>query len=216
MSDAHGPGTSAIEPIVSPLPQDEPGPEPSRSSRPRLIIVGTLLAVGLAGTAAVGTAGWRITSQRNATLETPVQVAGLIRDDSEAAQVTGGYLRDVVAANIQLDQSMAVVYADPADPGRKVLLFGGTTLLWQPERDLDTLVGLVGDDAGAVADLREVPAGEQGGAMKCATAHAADGDMTICGWADHGSIVLGLFPGRDIDDAAALLRDIRTVILIRD
>ena len=40
---------------------------------------------------------------------------------------------------------------------RSVLLFGGTTLLWQPERDLDSLFGLMADETGTVTGLREVP-----------------------------------------------------------
>lgn len=217
MSDPQPPSLEATEPgpVLQLLPDD---PEPEHTappSRRQLIVLAALLFVALAGTAAIGSAGWRVISQRKATLTAPEQVAGLIRDDSRPAQATAGHLRDVVAANLELDQSVGVAYGDPTDSNRKVLLFGGTTLLWAPERELDSLIELIGEDAGTIVDSRQVHVGDLGGVMKCVTADSAEGDMTLCGWADHGSIVLALFPGHDADEAAVLLRDIRAAVQSR-
>ena len=95
------------------------------------------------------------------------------------------------------------------------MIFGGTTLIWQPERDLDRLFELVADDEGAVTDVREVPAGNLGGLMKCGTTKTEEGDLAVCGWSDHGSAVLAMFPGRTVDEAASLLRTIREAIQTR-
>jgi hypothetical protein len=171
--------------------------------------------VTLAGAAAAGTAGWRVISQKDASLNTPDQVAGLIRDDSDQARLTAEYLRDAVAAHVQLDQNLGVVYADPRNAARSVLLFGGTALLWQPEKELDSLLTLAGGEK-AFDDVRDVPAGELGGVMKCGVSRDSAGDMAVCGWADHGSIVVGIFPNRGIKESAALLRDIRTVVQTRN
>ena len=52
-------------------------------------------------------------------------------------------------------------------------------------------------------------AGELGGVMKCGTSVSQDGDITVCGWADHGSVALAMFPGRTVDESAGLFRQIR-------
>ncbi|MFD0822443.1 hypothetical protein ACFQ0D_29925, partial [Micromonospora zhanjiangensis] len=188
---------------------DRPAAGPSRR---RLIVLGSLLVVGLAGAAGLGSAGWRIAQQKDAVLETPSQVAGLTRDDSENARGTAEYLRDGLGANVQLDRSVGAVYGDPTDPRRSVLLAGGTTLLWRPDRGLDAALDLVSDNEGPIAGLRGVDAGELDGVMKCGTSTSADGDITVCGWADHGSVALAMFPGRTVDDSAALLRRIRAAV----
>ena len=197
-------------------PESDPDDKPTGPSRHRLIVLGSLLAAGLAAMAVTGIVGWPITQQKDAALGTPSQLAGLVRDDSEQARTTADYLQTAIAAGIDLDKSVGVVYSDPAASGRSVLLFGGTTLLWQPERDLDSLFDLLADDAGEVNGLREVPAGELGGVMKCGTTPSQDGDLTVCGWADHGSVVIAMFPGRTAEESAQLLRTIRDGMQTRE
>ncbi|MEV0003229.1 hypothetical protein AB0H28_13205 [Micromonospora sp. NPDC050980] len=225
MSDAHlterpvdggdGPVELTDEPIR--LSRREPALEPERRpvSRRRKIVLAAALAVGLAGAGALGTVGWRVFQEKDTQLTQPVRVAGLTRDDSDRARGTADYLRDGLAADIELDRSFGTVYRDPADAKRSVLLFGGTTLLWQPERDLDTLFGLMADETGKVARLREVDAGRLGGVMKCGTTSGDGGDFTVCGWADHGSVAMGMFPGRPVADAATLFRRLREGIQSR-
>jgi hypothetical protein len=89
------------------------------------------------------------------------------------------------------------------------MFFGGTGMLLAPDKDLADVFQLLDDQDGAVKDLHSVPPGKLGGEMKCGTSTGDGGDMTVCGWADHGSIALALFPGRSIDDAAALLAQMR-------
>lgn len=203
---------------TEPLWQAEP-PATARtpgSPRRRRIALGAALAIGLLGAAGIGTLGWRVASQSDATLTTPERVAGLVRDDSERARETAEYLRIGLAADIDLDASIGAVYADPAAADRSVLLFGGTTLLWQPGRDLDRLFSLVAADGGTVDGVRELPAGELGGVLKCGSTPTGEGDLTVCGWADHGSVVLAMFPGRSVDESARLLREIRATIQTRE
>ena len=53
--------------------------------------------------------------------------------------------------------------------------------------------------------------------MKCgATPGDGAADIPVCGWADHGSVAIGLFPGRVADDAGSLLRDMRDAMQTRD
>ncbi|WP_329103442.1 hypothetical protein OG792_26755 [Micromonospora sp. NBC_01699] len=219
---------SATDPVpvdVTPEPYDiTPGfgfdddeEERERSGRPsrrRLIALGAALLIGVAGAAVLGAFGWQVAQQKDASLTTPDQLAGLTLDGSERARTTADYLRSGFLADIEVDQSIAAVYADPARPEGSVLLFGGTTVMWQPEQDLDRLFKLVADDSGRIDGLREVPAGELGGVLKCGTSHQGD-DLTVCGWADHGSVALAMFPGRTADEAAPLMLEIRSAVQTR-
>ncbi|RKN28080.1 hypothetical protein [Micromonospora musae] len=216
LSDGPEPVELTEEPIQ--LSNRDPAAAPERRvgwSRRRRIVWSAALVVGLAGAGVLGVAGWRVAQEKDTRIASPDQVAGLSRDDSERARSTADYLRSGFAADIELDRSFGTVYRDPTDEKRSVLLFGGTTLLWQPERDLDSLFGLMADETGKVTGLREVPAGELGGVMKCGTTSGDGGDFAVCGWADHGSVVLGMFPGRSVDDAGQLFGDIRNVIQTR-
>lgn len=196
------------------LDDDDRTPRPPLSRRWK-IAMGAGLAVGLAGAAVFGTFGWRVAQQKDTALTVKPEVAGLREDDSERARSTADYLRSGFAASIELDRSFGVVYQDPADARKSVLVFGGTTLLWQPERELDTLFEMMTDETGAVDGLREVPAGGLGGVMKCGTTSGEGGDFGVCGWADHGSVAMGMFPGRSVTASADLFRDIRGEIQTR-
>ncbi|WP_200216791.1 hypothetical protein [Micromonospora coerulea] len=225
MSDAHlterplGDGPDPVdlsdEPIQLSRRDPEGDPERGTPSRRRRMVLAVTLVAGLAGLGALGAGGWRVLQQKDTELSTPVKVAGLTRDDTERARSTADYLRSGFAADIDLDRSFGTVYSDPADAKRAVLVFGGTTLLWQPERDLDSLFGLMADATGKVTGLREVDAGRLGGVMKCGTTSGDGGDFAICGWADHGSVVMAMFPGRSVDDSAGLFRQLREGIQTR-
>ncbi|MEO3780118.1 hypothetical protein ABGB16_25515 [Micromonospora sp. B11E3] len=226
MSDAHLTGRSlADEPEPIDLTEEpiqlsnrDPGDEDGKRrpwSRRRRIVLGVILVAGLAGVGALGTAGWRVAQQKDARLTAPDTVAGLRRDDSERARSTADYLRDGLAADIELDRSFGTVYRDPADEKRSVLVFGGTTLLWQPERDLDTLFRLLADETGKVTGVHRVPAGRFGGVMKCGTTSGDGGDFAVCGWADHGSVAMAMFPNRPVDASGELMRRLREGIQTR-
>ncbi|MEW2382876.1 hypothetical protein AB0873_12445 [Micromonospora sp. NPDC047707] len=227
MSDAHlteRPVDDAPEPVEltdEPIRLGAGAPEgtserrPGRSRRRRVAWL-LAAAVGLAGVGAFGTAGWRIAQQKDADIASPDRVAGLTRDDSERARSTADYLRSGFAADVELERSFGTVYRDPANERRSVLIFGGTTLLWQPERDLDSLFDLMTDETGRVTGLREVPAGRLGGVLKCGTTSGEGGDFAVCGWADHGSVVMAMFPDRSVGEAGNLLRSMREEMQTRD
>jgi hypothetical protein len=170
-------------------------------------MLSSLLAAAVAGVAVMGMIGWQIDAQKDATLVAPPQVAGLRLDESENGKSTADYLRTALSAKVDPDQAVGGAYLDSG--GRNVLFFGGTALIWTPENDLDSAFNLISDDQGAVTDLHEVPAGRLGGTMKCGKTATDDGDMTVCGWADHGSLAVGMFPKRTEADSAELLRQIR-------
>jgi hypothetical protein len=176
-------------------------------SKVRRIVLLSLLAVGLAGAAALLYAGWQISSQKDATLTAPARIGSLTLDDSEDGKSTADYLQTALAAEVNLDKTVGAVYTDAAK--NNVLFLGGTGLIWSPEKDLDTTFSLISDNQGAVTDLHKVDAGALGGTMKCGTTKSDDGDLAVCGWADHGSVALAMFPGHSAKESAALLLQIR-------
>lgn len=191
---------------------DEPPSEADQKRRAliRRVAIGALAVIGLAGTAFVGTAAARIVREKDTTLTPPDNVAGLRRDAGASAVQAADDLRTALAAGIELDDTVAVVYTDPANADRNVFLFGGTALLFTPERELDEVLRLLGDQAEGAAAMREVPAGDLGGVMKCGSVTSVPGgDLSACGWADHGSVAIAMFPDRDITAAADLMRQLR-------
>lgn len=222
MSEHPGqPPHAAAEPVEiaqQPFPLTEPAEqEPTERktpSRVRTIVLSSMLGVGLVGAGIIGYSGWQIASQKDAKVTVPAKVGGLSRDDSAEGRSTADYLQTALSAEVALDEAVGAVFTDAS--GNDVLFFGGTTVIWTPESDLETAFGLVSDEQGAVTGLRDVPAGKYGGVMKCGSTVSDGADMPVCGWADHGSLALGMFPGRSIDDAASVFLQIRDVAQTRD
>jgi hypothetical protein len=182
-------------------------PDPAAAPpRARKIMLAVLLAVIAAGAVFLGLAGWQVMSQKDATLAAPSRVGGLSLDGSPAGRSTADYLQTALSATVDVDSAVGAVYRDA---GGDVLFTGGTALFWRPGNALDAAFGLVADDQGAVIGIHSVPAGTFGGTMKCGTTKTDDGEMPVCGWADHGSVGLAMFPQRSESEAAAILREIR-------
>jgi len=201
-------------PLLGPFTsQDEPATPPARRRpRTRWIVLGVLGVLVIAAAAIFGPTGWAIARQHNTTLRTPATAAGLRHDTGSSAASTAGYLRDALGADISLGSSMGAVYDDPADAQRSVLIFGGTATIVSPGKELDHALSLLDDQTGSVTGLRSVAAGDLGGEMKCGTSNGDGGSMSVCGWADHGSVAVLLFPGRTVDQASDLTRKLRSAI----
>jgi hypothetical protein len=191
------------------LTEEQPEPAPRPRSKVRTVVLSSLLVAAIGGAGVLGWTAWQISSQKDTKLTTPDTVGTLTRDKSEDAQSTADYLQTALAAEVDLDKTVAAVYSDSSGAEKNVLFFGGTTLFWTPEDDLDTAFDLIADNQGAVTGVHEVDAGELGGTMKCGTTKSDSGDLPVCGWADHGSLALAMFPNRTVDEAAPLLRQIR-------
>ncbi|XVV14125.1 hypothetical protein ACQP2X_07205 [Actinoplanes sp. CA-131856] len=196
---------------------DRPSPPPSEEADPprrrlpvRRIAIGAVLAVGLAGAVAFGRTGWQIYTEKDATLSTPAQIGELRLDDSASGKETAEYLSTALSADVELDKAVGAVYRDTTE--KNVLFLGGTGLFWTPSNDLETAFGLISDAEGAVTGLHDVDAGPLGGTMKCGSTKTDEGELTVCGWADHGSLAMAMFPSRTEKEAAPLLREIRSTV----
>ena len=196
---------------------DETAPEPRKPNRKILLLLGAAVAAaGLAAAVVYGPTTLRLLQQKDVTLTTPAQISGLSLDTSAEAADTSDYLRTALAAGLQLDDSVGAVYTDPADPAHSVIVAAGAAMLRNPGTDLDRVFDTVTDPENGFGTISEVPAGPLGGVMKCGTSTGDEGALAICGWADHGSIAIAIFPGRTTADASELLRTMRGQIQHRD
>jgi hypothetical protein len=212
MSDLPVLGSTEEEDLSPPAPGPA-GPLWRRLPRTRWLVLGVAGLVLLLAAVVLGPLAWRVLTRDSVTLSTPASLAGLSIDTSDNASQTADYLRTAVAAKITLDTSVGAVYRDPASADRDVLFFGGTAFILTPERQLDQALGLLNDDSGTVTGLHAVDPGPLGGSMKCGTTPGDNGStMAVCGWADNGSLAVALFPGRGVDQAANLLRQMRAGI----
>ncbi len=194
-------------------PSDAAPLSPARR-RTRTIVLASLLAVGVAGVAALGWFYWQIHSERDVTLNLPATIGELKLDTTQDAQDTADYLQTALSAEVDLDKTVSAVYSGAAD--KDVLFFGGTTLIWSPGKDLTTSFDLFADDQGSVTGLHDVDAGPLGGSMKCGNTVSDGNEMAVCGWADHGSLALAMFPNRSESEAAPLMRQMREAIQTRN
>ncbi|MCU7730568.1 hypothetical protein ODJ79_43215 [Actinoplanes sp. KI2] len=195
------------------LTADEAGGEdqkqPVRRSPLRRTLLLGLLGVAVVGAGLLGYEAYQIVTQKDAKLATPAQIGTLTLNTSEDAKSTADYLQTAIAAEITMDKTIGAVYTDGGNTGKDVLLFGGTTLFWTPENDLDAAFDLIGDNEGAVTDLHEVSAGPLGGTMKCGTTKTDSGPLTVCGWSDHGSLAMAMFNNRTEPEASKTMLEIR-------
>ncbi|HET8658510.1 MAG TPA: hypothetical protein VFM55_05885 [Micromonosporaceae bacterium] len=193
------------EPGTGPVQQPRSGP----GKRLGLLALGAAGAAALVAAVVVLPGEWRVFQQRNTELKLAQETAGLRLDESPEAQSTADYLRTALAASMELKSTVGAVYADPVERSLSVVFIGGTATLRSPETDLDRLFRLVTDKADAVSGVRTVPPGPLGGVMKCGASTGAEDPMAVCGWADNGSVAIAMFPNRQIDESATLLRTMR-------
>lgn len=188
---------------------EEPADTVRRRRRIRFAAVIGAAVVLLCLGVAFGPTAWALIQQRNTSIATPQQVAGLTLDESDNAKGTADYLKTAVETGVSFDSAVGAVYTDGGAESRSVIFVGGTGLFMTPDKQLRSLFDLLTDQTGGVDQVRPVPAGSLGGVMKCGITSTEDGSMAVCGWADHGSLAVALFPDRGVDESAGLMRQMR-------
>jgi hypothetical protein len=189
---------------------EEPTESESRPHTSRLKILLAVLGVSvLVASLTLGPTVLRMLSQRSASLTAPPAVGTYTLDSSEAATAASTDLTTTLRAQIEVDNAVGAVYTDPAaGVSKSVIIAAGSVFLFNPERELDTVIGF-GGNTEEVAQMTKVEPGPLAGVMKCGTGGKGEDALTVCGWADHGSIAIALFPGHSTEEAAALMRDFR-------
>jgi hypothetical protein len=177
--------------------------------RPRNLALISIAVVALVLAAIFVPIASEMWGRDNVRLVTPSRVAGLVLDDSQGAHDTIDYLRTAVQTGVSLEKSTGAVYADEAGQSRSVLFVGGTGAVGSPEDALTKTFRLISDDTGGVESVHTLPPGPLGGVMRCGSTRTDGGSMAVCGWADHRSLGIAMFPNRPVDQSAELLRTMR-------
>jgi hypothetical protein len=145
---------------------------------------------------------------------TPTEVGGLKRDDNWVVQLIAAEANVRIQASPYVDGSFANRFEDPKSKDRGVIAFGGTGLIWDPEKTLADTIRGAGKN---LWDVRSFPAGRMGGLLKCGDGKDEQGTTVVmCAWVDHGSMGIGVFYGkRSKEDSAAFMRTLREEIIRR-
>jgi hypothetical protein len=173
-----------------------------------------LVLTGLTVACCVGGLGFvrPFVDQYPATVVIEADVPGLSRRNDTARIRSADDLLPLIASKQLGEQPFRVVYADTRQ--RSVIVFGATRFVADPKADMDSGIVRLTERL-RLTGVRTVDPGPMGGQSRCATGALNGQGVSTCAWADHGTIAVGVFAGRSISDAAALLRTIRETIVRR-
>lgn len=171
----------------------------------------TLLCAGCCGGAFLWSK--QIYDQYPASAATDTTVAGLTAVEDDAADQVVNRLRGSIDTE-QIDEArFSVAYRDTNK--RRVTVFGTTRLVADPKKAIDaSMTQLTGELQ--LTDVHKVDAGPLGGQERCGTGRLDGRSVSMCAWADHGSMGVGLFAGRSIESSSPMLQEIRAAIIQRD
>jgi len=146
-----------------------------------------------------------------ATISLPATVAGMTKIDDADLQATADETATKIKDSTDADSAVAAYYAPDGDKQKIVGIVGATTRISNPATELDSAF----NSALSVTGAKEIDAGPLGGVMKCGNTSSGGVALTVCGWADGGSLALGIFLNRSVTESGELFRTIRGEILHR-
>jgi hypothetical protein len=146
-----------------------------------------------------------------ARIDLPQTVAGLTKIDDPALNKTANDTALQIKTATNADSAVAAYYAPSGDLTKAVGLVGATGRITDPEGELDDAFS----SELTVSGAQDVDPGSLGGLMRCGNTVSSGQALSVCGWADGGSLVLGIFVNRSVTDSATLFRQIRGEILKR-
>ncbi|MET7402241.1 hypothetical protein ABZS66_53050 [Dactylosporangium sp. NPDC005572] len=206
-----GPVYAAPVPVVPPAP-----PKKGHALKVTLSIVsGIFLICAIAACVFL----WPIVAEGGATVTTPASLPGGLQkqESAEMEQLVASMEADLRNDLDTVDQVVAGIYSD-ADPQNVVVIVAAAATIISPGSELDNAFKGFTSGAGnsvSMGSPTEYDAGKWGGTLKCATGQSSSIDMTLCAWADHGTLGIGVFINRSASESAALFRDIRDVVQSR-
>jgi hypothetical protein len=190
-----------------------PPPPPRRRRRkwPYVMMFFVLAPAACCG----GTVLWAKTyvEQYPASIAAEADVPGLTRtSDRSRAKAADELLAAIESEQID-EQSVRLLYTDSRK--RATTVAATTRLIVDPGNDLDDRFTKL-TARFSLAASEPVDAGPLGGHQRCASGSSGGRTVAVCGWADHGSLAVGVFGGRTVNEAATLLGTIRSAVLKRN
>jgi hypothetical protein len=145
-----------------------------------------------------------------ASIEFPQALAGMNKIENEDLDRLANLIVDGLKASDNIETALAAYYSSTSEPARIVGLIGATGKISTPATELDRMLS-----GSSVTGIVTVDPGPLGGAMKCGIREDSSQRLTLCGWADRGSVGLGIFLDRTVSEAESLFRQIRGEVLRR-
>lgn len=209
------PDVTGPYPIVQLGPVDVPRPRPNL--KPLWIALVVLLVIAVVG----GGGAWyyfermdsAIDAER-ATVALPDRLADLAKTDKPELTQIADTAMDNLALQEYLTNIVGGAYADPTDPKQNVVIVAASGRVEDPDAEVQSLFSGMGPGI-EVRGITDYPPGGLGGRVRCGSIESAGGEMSACGWADHGSLGIGLFMQRPIDESALLFVHIRQLVVTR-
>lgn len=195
------------QPYAAPRP---PAPRRRRRRWPWWLLFWFLLAATCCG--GVTLWGKPFIDEYPASIAAEADVPGLSRSKDDGRQKTADALLGKVESEQWDEASYAVLYTDSRQRGATLL--ATSRFVWDPEKDLTARFATLTGDLKITGDA-EVDAGTLGGYKRCGAGTLAGRSVSVCGWADHGSLAVGIFGNRSVDESSALLDTIRGAVLKR-
>jgi hypothetical protein len=200
-----------------------PPPPPVKKRRTGLIVslvVGVFALVACSGIAVIAViAADDKTASPGSTptvATTPVKLTapatiGTLKKSSDQAQAQ---TLSNAMTNAGLDHPFAAVYQDTKNPGRTVVIWGGTGSAFNAggaQRQLDSFFTSAGSQLGG-AKPAAVDAGPAGGKAECAKSGLSGIKLTVCAWVGTNALLGFIFNGVAPDAAGAQMRTILPAI----
>jgi hypothetical protein len=202
--EPYGAGTS-----YSPTP-----PAPQKSSKTSLFIaIGVVVVLLIAGAIGYVVFLAPTAAERNAHVSTPDTIGTLKKStDPDKITLAQSILNDVKSGSEDVKESVAAYYDDTQNPDEPVFIVAATGDISDPSQGLDDFFKGVGE----VTNIHSVDAGPPSGASaKCGAQTQSGLTVTFCAWADHGSLGVAGFVGRDAAASESLFRQIHAAVLTR-
>jgi hypothetical protein len=201
---------SSNRPPVNPYPPAPPAPRRRRRRWPWWMLFWLIAIAACCG--GVTLWGRPFIDEYPASIANEADVPGLTRSTDAGRQRTADKLLTSVESEQWDEESVTVLYTDQRQRGATLL--ATTRFVFDPEKALtDRFATLTGELQ--IKGDAEVEAGALGGYRRCGTGTLNNRTVAVCGWADHGSLAVGVFGGRSVTEAAQLLDAIRPAVLKR-
>jgi hypothetical protein len=145
-----------------------------------------------------------------ARIELPQTLAGMSKIDDEDLNALANEIANDLKTSTDAETAYVAYYAPAGEATKIVGVIGATGKMERPGTELDDMFTEM-----SVTGIAAVDPGPMGGHMKCGIQETATQRLTICGWADGGSLGLGIFLDRPMSESEILFRQIRGEVLKR-
>lgn len=193
----------------------QPAPLPRRR---RTWLKVTLAVLAVLVVTGAGLGYWAVRpflAQYPSTLTTPDSVAGMPRLTDARVQAIGDEMTGFLGNRAGADSSIAAFYAPDGRPDQAVMVYAGTSFVFDPGVAVNDAFAGMATGGLAVTDLTPTGPGVLGGVATCGRTQTASVPVAVCIWGDHGSVGVVAGFSRTVAETGDLLRTIRPLVLHR-